>query len=63
MLHNSIKKGADAVKDFITELMRYGFSRSFSEKVYNALLAESEEMLESYIHTAELLYDEEDING
>lgn len=48
------------MNDFITELMRFGFSRTFSEKVYSALLAESADMLESYLHTAELLYDEEE---
>jgi len=44
---------------FITELMRCGFARSFAEKVYSALLQEREDMLESYLHTAELLYKED----
>lgn len=46
--------------NFIFELMRYGFSKTFAEKVYYALLNERGDMLESYLHTAEMLYNEED---
>lgn len=45
---------------FIDDLMRYGFSKSFAEKVYFALVDEREEMLESYVHTAELLYNDKE---
>lgn len=46
--------------NFISELIKYGFSESFAEKVYNALLTEHEDMIESYLYTAKMLYDEEE---